>query len=340
MRNKFTYINKILFIITFIITIISCKDNSTINESDVSYESVFLYSPMDVDKILWLEPLGWINPVGHTFPTDHVYFIFNFNTPTHQQDPNYKLPIYAPASGKIDWYLMENGRNDDSKVMIKVNSTFSYYLDHIILDSAFVLGSIVTAGKKIGTTARSGSIDLGVINQNITLTGFVNPARYPGSIHCDSPYKYFQEPLKSKLYSLVKRNAPDKDGKIDYDIRGRLIGNWFHESVRIEDSMGPLAWPKEIAFAPDPNEPSIMILSFGGYAGILGKYKPSITDPDPSQVSVSSGKVIYHVNYLEFGYAGLLAVQLIDDIRMKVEFFPNKTGDTAEFDNNALIYTR
>ncbi len=340
MKKQFVHINKILFLITIFISIVSCKDKSATTEPDVNYESVFLYSPMDVDKIQWLDPLGWMNPVGHTFPTDHVYFNFNMRTPTWETRTNYILPIYAPASGKIDWYLMDNGRNDDSKVMIKVNSTFSYYLDHIILDSAFVLGSIVTAGEKIGTTARSGSVDLGVINEKITLAGFVNPARYPGSIHCDSPYKYFQEPLKSKLYSMVKRNAPDKDGKIDYDVRGRLIGNWFHESVRIEDSMGPLAWPKEIAFAPDLYEPSQMILSFGGYVGIVGKFKPSISDPNPSQVSVSSGKVIYHVNYLEFGYAGLLAVQLIDDIRMKVEFFPNKTGDTAEFDGNAFIYTR
>jgi hypothetical protein len=331
---------KLLLVSVIFLSLSSCKNEES-SPTEPNFEAAFTFSPIDVNKIQWLEPLGWINPVGHTIPTDHVYFVFNFNTANHRYDPNYKLPIYAPASGRIDWWLMANGRNDDSKIMFKVNSSFSYYLDHIILDSNFVIGSTVTAGQKIGTTARSGSIDLGVVNWNITLPGFVNPVRYEGqTLHTDSPYKYYTEPLKTKLYSMVKRNSPDKDGKIDYDVKGRLIGNWFHESVKVEESMGPNGWPKQIAFAPDPNEPSQMILSFGGYIGITGKFKPSVGEPDPAQVSVSSGKIIYQVNYLEFGYAGLLAVQMIDDIRIKIEFFPNRTDTNVDFDNKAFIYTR
>ena len=36
-----------------------------------------------------------------------------------------------------------------------------------------------------------------------------------------------REPLRSALYARVRRAGPDKDGKIDCDVPGRLVGNWF-----------------------------------------------------------------------------------------------------------------
>ena len=63
--------------------------------------------------------------------------------------------------------------------------------------------------------------------------------------------------------------------------------------------------------------------------------------PDPAQVSVNSGIVFYHLNnYFISGSAGLLAARVLDNMTMKVEYFPNNTMDTASFDGNAQIYSR
>ncbi len=321
--------------------LISCNKDSHVDPVSTpfpEFESKLLYSPIDLTVVEYLEPLGCVNPPGHTLPTDHVYFYYNLPTNSHSYIQNYTPPVYAPQAGVINWIL---NRGNNSKVMVKVNSNFSYYLDHIVLDSTFALNSNILAGEKIGKTDGTYAIDLGVLNSNIILSGFINPARYGSSVNADSPYKYYTEPLRNQMYSLINRISKDKDGKIDYDIKGRLIGNWFHESVSVQDSNGPVGWPKEISIAPDSYDPSITALTFGGYIGIVGKFKIGSLDPDPSQVTVNSGKVTYHLmNYFKPGNSGIIAVQVLDDLRIKVEYFSNGDVNTPEFDSKAQIYTR
>jgi hypothetical protein len=345
MNYHYGHIFLTLITIIIIFSLVSCK-HSTVTESIIdlpapTYATELYFSPIDVDKIEYVEPLGCVNPPGHTFPTDHVYFYYNLTTAAHQYSANYILPVYAPASGRINFILMPNGPSADTKIMVEVNATFTYYLDHIILDTALTMNSMVTAGQQIGITGSAYAIDLGIINMNITLPGLINPARYGYTMNADSPYKYYPDPLKSQLYALINRISADKDGKIDYDIKGRLIGNWFYQTITVEESNGPIAWPMEISFAPDSYDPSRMILAFGGYVGVMGKFKASATDPDPAQVSVNSGIVFYHLNnYFISGSAGLLAARVLDNMTMKVEYFPNNTMDTASFDGNAQIYSR
>ena len=305
----------------------------------------FTVSPIEVAAITNLEPLGAMNPPGHTIPTDHVYLYYipiNIG-PVATADPWPVLPVHAPGSGKVSWMISSSGPNTDSKVMVDMTGDFSYSLDHVVLDPGIQVGSTVSAGQRIGQTGPySGAVDLGVVYRAVTLPGFVNPARYEGqTLHTDSPYKYFTEPLRSQLYALVRRNAADKDGKIDYDVRGRLIGNWFHESVAVADSMGPAGWPKQLAFCPDSNNPTQMRVTIGGYCGLLGKWRPSPGDPDPAQVRVASGKVAYRLLYLgDNSRAGLMLVQLLDDTRMKVQVFPGSSANDGDFTASALIYTR
>ena len=326
------------------LTIGSCgEDKST--EPKSPYEentepAIFTVSPVAIDKITDLEPLGAMNPSGHTIPTDHVYFYTSW---TYGEQPIYPaeiLPVYAPGSGVVTWILQGDGRDADAKIMLRMNKWVLYYLDHVVLDSAIKVGSIVTAGQIIGES-RGIAIDLGVVNEKVALPGFVNPLRYGWqTLHTDSPYKYFAEPIRSQLYAMVRRNAVDKDGKIDYDAPGTLIGNWFHESVEVAESMMPPAWPKHLAFCPDSNEPEEMRISIGGTVSTPGKFKPSPTDPAFTDVTLQSGRVVYHLNYTEFGYFGIMLVQLLDSLHLKVEVFPNSTDTGQQFTDNAKVYSR
>jgi hypothetical protein len=320
-----------------------CHRDSGNPVSDIEQNTepaVLTVSPIPLEKITDLEPLGWMNPVGHTIPTDHVYF---YTAWTYGQPPPDSIPIIpvlAPGMGVVTWILQEYGPHEDAKFYVRINKFITYYLDHVVLDSTIKVGSKITAGQIVGIS-KGISIDLGMINDTLILPGFVNPARYEGQmLHTDSPYKYFAEPLRSQLYAMVRRNAPDKDGKIDYDVRGRLIGNWFHESVTIAESMGPTAWPKNLAFCPDGNEPSQMRISIGGTVSTPGKFKPSPADPDFREVSPASGKVAYHLNYTEQGYFGIMLIQLLDDTHMKVEVFPDSNSPDLDFTAKALVYSR
>lgn len=307
---------------------------------------IFTVCPLDPAAITDLEPLGAMNPVGHTIPTDHVYLYYipiNPGIGPATNGPWPVLPVYAPGGGRLTWMIDSSGPHTDVKAMFEMTGDFSYYLDHVVLDPGIGVGSTVSAGQRIGQTGPySGAVDLGVVYTALSLPGFVNPARYEGqTLHSDSPYKYFAEPLRTELYAKVRRNAPDKDGRIDYDLRGRLIGNWFHESVPVNASMMPEAWPKQLAFCPDSNDPGQMRVSIGGYCCLVGKWKPSPGDPDPAQVTVASGKIAYRLCYTgDNTRAGLMIVQLLDDTRIRVQVFPSSTADTAEFDAGALIYTR
>jgi len=81
-----------------------------------------------------------------------------------------------------------------------------------------------------------------------------------------SPLALFAEPLRSQLYGKVKREGRDKDGKIDYDQPGKLVGNWFHESLSAGESGrgGGGISAKQIAFVYDVVQPTAVRISIGG----------------------------------------------------------------------------
>ena len=75
-----------------------------------------------------------------------------------------------------------------------------------------------------------------MVNLDRPLT-FANPARYSReTLYGDGPLKYFEEPLRSQLYAKVDRDGSERDGRIDYDVKGTLSGNWFADDLPPERS--------------------------------------------------------------------------------------------------------
>ncbi len=302
--------------------------------------SRFLYSPVEVSKINFLLSLGWLQPVGHTIPTDHVYFWCN--VPAGAAN----IPVYALTSGKVDKILLVPVLGiQECKVWFRVNEKFTYYFDHIVLDPSIKEGSSITAGQKVGTTGLGASIDLGVIDETLTLTGYANPKRYGWQeTYCGKPFQYFTDALKAQLYPLVDREGPDKDGRIDIDIPGKLTGNWFLDGP-VFYTNNPDGWDKELSFAYDIQHPSVVLVSIGGTIGMVGKWTIGPGAPLPSQVSVASGKVAYQLygagGMLQNPFQqGLLIVQMIDDTHIKIETFPDSKASDGQFTANAKIYAR
>ena len=304
---------------------------------------VLSVSPLDTSTLVYATPLGKLSPPGHVLATDHVYlsYVDPWNTPVQQQDCRPR-PIYAAGAGVV-YFIMQTETAGDTKVMIQMTKTFWYFYDHVFLLPNIKEGTRVLAGEQIGTTTgRCPSIDLGVYDLDVTLPGLIKPERYGDmGAHAVSPYKYFTSALQAEYYSKVRlfQGVPvDKDGKIDYGVRGRLAGDWFHSSIANASSsvtMGPEGWGKTVSFAKDwfDGKPRI---SIGGTITTPGVVAIDAGAPDPATVGGAQGLVVYETSTIPDGgriEAGWLLVQMTADDEIKIEYFagaqPPPTGFTT-----------
>jgi hypothetical protein len=290
-------------------------------------------SPINQSAILWITPLGNLNPPGHTLPTDHIYFYFA-NPNVGDSPVGKRATFFAPGNGIVTDVLGGTG-GADTKIFIRQTTTFQYYVDHLIPTVPIARGMTITAGQVLGTTGSSYAIDLGVINDAVALPGFVNPARYNrDTLHADAPLKYYAEPLRSQLYARVDRLGPDLDGKIDHDIAGRLVGNWF-----ASDS------GSELVFAYDTYNPDrVLIAIMNGSPGSV--FSIAASDPLPKDVTVATGKLIYTLTRTQsgknpntIGIAGRMIVQMLTATQIRAELLLDNTTAT-EFTGAARTYQR
>ncbi len=301
--------------------------------------------PLDLAEIRSITPLGNLNPHGgHVFPTDHIYLDYGGRE---------GLPVRAPASGRV--FAIRSQVPDDFKIEIQVNERFSYYVAHVLPVKGLSVGSTVESGQVIAYTSGRSLLDLGCADTHMALKGFVNPDRYPEStLHCVSPLKLYGDPLRGQLYAKVMRDNTDKDGRIDYDIAGRLAGNWFLEGLSAAESSrgSPQIWAKQLAFAYDVHRPRARLVSIGGTIAPAGLYGLSAVSPDPAEISVKSGLLRLVLTIPEFretappshkatSAAGILLVRMLTPNRVKVEFFPGRRSEEiVGFTGSAKVYER
>ncbi len=156
----------------------------------------------------------------------------------------------------------------------------------------------VRAGEVLGVArVRPGQccLDWGVVDYGVTL-GFIHPETYPPSMaHAVCPLDYLREDLRERAYQKVRRVDEPRGGKIDYDLPGRLSGNWFLEG----GEPGVWNWSRHLAFVYHTFNASQPVVSVGGNALSplpTGLYNAS--GPDPASVTVESGVVTYYLTYV------------------------------------------
>lgn len=303
---------------------------------------VFTFAPFDTTVIKLISPLGQLGPPGHVLPTDHIYIHFVDPKGSPSNNNCSARPVYAVGSGIVNFMLQPVGT--DWKVGVQMTRTFMYYFDHIYPQPGMVVGTPVTAGQQIGTTnGFCPSIDLGVIDLDVTLPGILTPERYASTAHTGAPLKYFTEPIRSALYRRIDRTPSDpiRDGRIDYGIRGRLIGDWFLETLpRTPDSTGPVGWTQSLAFVYDNVTPATIRVSIGGTLPV-GLWAVEGNTPDPALVSLATGKVVYKlIPYGGAAVPAMLAVQLIADDRIRIQVFIGSTDPNPAFTAAAREYVR
>lgn len=302
-------------------------------------------SPVDIDSIVYITPMGAMAPWGHTLPTDHVYF-YHYDG----QGLAPPVPVYAPAGGRVKF--INNGRID-----VQVDAVFSYWIGPLTFAEGIVAGATIEAGTLLGTHATFPALDFAVLRSTLSLP-FVNPRRYSvDTLSADGPMRYFEGPIRSPILAKVLRSGGEIDGRLNYDVADTLSGNWYAEDLPVEISgRGGEQYygVRKLSFARDVFSPDQPRVSIGGL-GMTGLYGTANDAPAFTNVTPSSGLVVYRMMAVGFRQSpptnlqhGWLLVQLLDSERLRVEAVPLQVFGTgvnagpapAAFTSRAELYLR
>ena len=351
-----------------ILALVACESGTSPEEA-VRLE----YPPTDLHRVIALQPLGNLN----VLPEDHG----GLYTPLEDRGQAPTIPVYAPADGRIT--ELGHFRNEslapfetDVHVRIRVGPDVQVTYAHMsdfspeIWDAAgeLALGRTsvnipVTAGQVIGYAGTSGTIDWHITDQRLRLN-FENPSRYPGEwLYAGCVYDYYDEPLRSQIRELSLRTTEPRCGKIDYDVAGRIVGNWFlegevppaafddystHLAIVYDEFDGDrIAISDGIAIRPDsPHEGDDVY--FGARVFWVGGNAPR-----PEDVGVADGLVKYEImDRLGPGFfgevpteepevVGVFLMQMLTSDRIQVERVMNVTAaDVDDFGGGSRVYVR
>jgi len=340
----------------------------------------FEFAPVDLDATELVVPLGMMYG-SHVTPVDHIYFQ-NF------RDPDLQIAVYSPAAGTVT--RIENMRQssspgpareiDDYRLVIEHDCSLSSIFIHLatlsptlsaVAPSPGDHGSVdvsVVAGELIG--GYRANVDYNVVDTNVTLPGLLVPEHYsdePWKIHAAPPFDYFTDEIQQRLNALSLRSEAPFDGRFDYDIDGRLVGNWFQQGTNgysgIDGIRGERYWAGHLTVAYDHLVPSHVVLSLGTFDGASAQFGVRGNTPDPADVSVASDLIVYELVKYDYmdgdtywdrrspdtgltalnddAVRGVVLMQLLSDRVLKVEIFPGLTAsDIDGFSDAALLYER
>ena len=342
----------------------------------------FTSPPMRIEDIEIIEPIGLMIG-GHVTPIDHgYYYAKGWLSPDNREDTTKFRDIMAPASGvvtSVQSMPQEYSSSSIGDYRLVIHHTCSFYTIYIhanqlseklqaIADTQSTAS--VEAGEVIG---KAPGFDFSVHNDEITLPGFIVPETYtaePWKLHNADMFDYFAEPIRTQLLDKNIRQKEPRGGKIDYDIDGKLVGNWFEENTngyfgKAEYQRMSGYWGTHLAFAYDGLDPSLIIVSMGDYAGDAKQFAVKGNAPDPRGVDATDGITKYEL--VQYGYLtdkneewngwnfakiskayghdeqvnGVAMVQMLEDRKIKFETFPGKTASQVSgFTENAKIYER
>lgn len=324
----------------------------------------FTVLPLDEGYFDEINPMGHMQLPQHPIPTAAGGFVYTA--------AGYDKPLRAPADGVITEirythvYSVDGSISyPDYSVRIYHTNTFQTWFDHLSAIDDSVLASTgaltegtntvyvsVTAGQTIAKTAASGQVEgLGVYVYDKDLKlDFVNPDRRgPFTANTMFFVDNFTDPLKTLLYTYVKRTAEPRGGKVDFDKSGKLVGNWIIEGADVQSSSS--SWNYFLAFVYDMWTPTDKRISIGVQLSSLvgigtGLMTCPVSGPDYEAVDVASGEVVYKLATATEGggsptgpveYTMLVKLESADKI--KVELF-NGDVATPAFSSSALYYTR
>jgi hypothetical protein len=337
-------------------------------------------SPVKDADFRYVEPYG-LMVGGHVTPIDHEYF--------DMRDPSEKKSIYeirAMGDSRISGIgtrVNPTTNSTEYRIVFSVSCTFLYYYDLVTdLEPDVKQFYDAHAGKFDATTfmpVKAGQLighidgrtmDFAVWDTTKPLQGFLAPEHYVESwkFYTADPMDYYTDDLKAFMLTKSLRTAAPISGKIDYDIKGKLVGNWFQVGSNgyIGRPDGTPGWTGHLAIAPEHFDPTGYIMSIGYLNDKNGaQYSLSKTAPDPATIGVEAGLTKYdlfspawqtasggswdQLSYVSGGLTlvnsgssvGCALTQLQDNGQLKFETIMGKScSGVVGFTDQAILYER
>jgi len=330
--------------------------------------------PMNQDDFAMILPYGLMIG-GHVTPIDHQYF-----SPTVFNSPRDTYPVYAMADAKITEITPRtNDRGTEYRFVFTISCTFFYYYDLVTSLAPDIqvyydkrqFGFEVKAGDLVGKIGGQ-TLDFAVWDTTKPLKNFINPETYEGEpwkIYTADPLEYYPADVKAKALAKYVRTQKPLSGRIDYDVDGKLQGNWFETGTKgyagaTGTTGGSSYWAGHLSIVPEYIDNSAIIVSFGNWNDGEAKQFAAKNPTDPTTVGAESGPVkyeLYEYRYIKSDgsfwdsltlyqdakvklnstMAGCVMFQLTSARALKVEQFPGKTcGSVSAFTNSAKTYER
>lgn len=279
-----------------------------------------------------------------------------------------------PPGGQAKYDPSVFDRAVDLKVFIEHSAHVWSYVDHLIAVDAAIMKQVpggvqpgqpvnvripVRAGQVIGKVGNQ-TFDFALIDTGTTRKGFVRSDQFlqrdPQKPHIVDPFDYVAEPLRSRLIAKSARKVPPFGGRIDYDISGKLIGNWYEQGTGGYPGLNRRIdyWVGHLSIVYHHLDPTIIVFSIGNYDGRAAQFWVKDNRPDPATVGTESGVVKYELIFGQLGSSGqrqqrpdgdrvqgTVLCQVLPDHRLKFEAFPGVAGDEAgNFTERVKVYER
>jgi hypothetical protein len=279
-----------------------------------------------------------------------------------------------PQGGQAKYDPSVFDRAVDLKVFIEHSAHVWSYVDHLVEIDAAILKQVpggvqpggpvnvripVKAGQVIGKVGNQ-TFDFALIDTGTARKGFVRPEQFlkrdPQKPHVVDPFDYIDEPLRSELIKKDVRKVPPFGGRIDYDIDGKLIGNWYQEGTGGYAGLDRRIdyWVGHLSIVYHHLDPKIIVFSIGNYDGRAAQFWVKGNAPDPATIGEKDGVVKYELIYGKLGSSGQLQqrpeadqvqgtvlCQVLTDRKLKFEAFPCMTGsEVKNFTDKAKTYER
>ena len=373
-RSTCTFL-KYPVLVAFLLAAPACGDGDSILDSYPFPDGMvfFTHPPIDVAGAMWFIGMGEPN----VLPKDHG----GFSLAAPYVFPA-SVPVLAVADGVI--ILASNGTRavppipdapealwgreyDDHLLVLKVSESVTVNYAHVTTfhpTLAAELGDlpkdevghkvavVVQGGDTLGFVGPHGAMDFSVTDLGLELN-FLNPSRYQS--FAGHVFDYFQEPVLSQILDITPRQLPPRGGKVDYDVAGRIVGNWF-----LEGTTSLIQWSRQLAIVYDHIWGDRITIADGSpmrdVPGIEDPGRPDVwwvqgNSPLPEDVGVGDGIVKYTLidgrDLRDTGefvddlkpVQGVMLVQMLDADRIRVEVFKGTTtADTVT--SAAKVYVR
>lgn len=281
--------------------------------------SVPIIPPMKLDQVSSILPYGLMTG-GHVTPIDHQYYN---GLDIHALRDTYD--VVAPADATI-YSIQHRGSktntplhsvdvpsSDEYRLVFVHTCSFLTYVDLVTsLDPAFIaklpkdwtpnyqgpgVAVKVKQGEVIGHIGGQ-TLDFAVwdLSQK-PLAGLLVRSAYDNAevwkVFTAPTTTYLKPDIKAATIAKYVRTREPIDGKLDYDVAGKLIGTWFqagtngYDGGRVSDPSRQDYWRGHLALAPNFIDPSVYTFSLGKFTNATN---PPASNPDAGSVESSGAQ--------------------------------------------------